>query len=114
MHALIARIFKALTGKQVFSHSRKFKSANEHHCVACAHRARNGLLYPNDKSFVYLHQPTLVIPFTEVDYVEFERPESTVAGASVTRNFDFVVQLKVSLVWSRNQAGFLPKPRISA
>ena len=45
---------------------------------------------------MFLHQPTLVIPFTEVDYVEFERPENTVAGASVTRNFDFTVQLKSS------------------
>ena len=29
-----------------------------------------------------------------MDYVEFERPEANVAGASVTRNFDFSVQLK--------------------
>uniref|UniRef100_A0A7S2F6D7 FACT complex subunit SSRP1 n=1 Tax=Octactis speculum TaxID=3111310 RepID=A0A7S2F6D7_9STRA len=92
LHALIARIFKALTGKMVFSHSRKYSSANGEHCIKCAHKARNGDLYPNDKSFVFLHQPTLVIHFADIDHVEFERPEQT--AQSVTRNFDLVIQLK--------------------
>lgn len=56
LHGLIAKIFKALTGKQIFSHSRTYLNTNHHQCVDCAHSGRNGLLYPNDKSFIFLQE----------------------------------------------------------
>ena len=92
LHSLVARVFRAFSGKDVYSHSKRFESADKNHCISCAHQARNGFLYPNDKSFVYLHQPTIVIMFQEIAHVEFERGEAN--KASTTRNFDFVVTLK--------------------
>uniref|UniRef100_A0A7S2WS60 FACT complex subunit SSRP1 n=2 Tax=Rhizochromulina marina TaxID=1034831 RepID=A0A7S2WS60_9STRA len=87
LHRLIGKIFKSFTRKTVFAGSRRFRSADEFQCVSCALGPRNGFLYPNDKSFVFLHQPTMVIEYTDVEYVEFEKTK----GA---RNFDLVVQQK--------------------
>jgi structure-specific recognition protein 1 len=87
LHKSIAKVFKVLTGKTIFAGSRRYKSADGNQCVTCNFGQRSGLLYPNDKSFVFLHQPTMVIEYSEVDYVEFVK-------AAETRNFDFIVQLK--------------------
>ena len=60
LHRQIGKVFKVLSGKTVFAGSRKFRSSDEYQCVNCNHGQRTGLLYPNDKSFVFLHQPTMV------------------------------------------------------
>jgi structure-specific recognition protein 1 len=87
LHKLIGKVFKALTGKVVYAGSRKFKSSEGNQCVSCHFKQHTGVLYPNEKSFVFLHQPTLVIEYSDVDYVEFVK-------TSETRNFDMCVQLK--------------------
>ena len=56
LHELISCIFKRLTGKKVFLHSRTYINTNDDHCVGCVHGGRNGWLYPNDKSFIFLHE----------------------------------------------------------
>lgn len=75
LHKNMAKVFKSFTGKTVFAASRTYRSANDHQCVKCALGQRTGELYPNDKSFVFVYQPTLVIEFSEIDHVEFEKAE---------------------------------------
>lgn len=89
---LIAKTFKVIAKKKVFIPG-KFANANQQACVKCAYRANEGLLYPLEKQFVFIHKPPILIRFNEVESVEFQR---YAGGQGSTRNFDLCVNLKAS------------------
>jgi structure-specific recognition protein 1 len=91
---LIAKTFKVIAKKKVFIPG-KFANANEQACVKCAVRANEGLLYPLEKQFVFIHKPPILIRFNEIESVEFQR---YAGGQGSTRNFDLCVNLKPSAV----------------
>jgi structure-specific recognition protein 1 len=74
MSSLIAKIFKVLSGKKVFV-PKQFISVREVASVKCSLKAQDGLIYPLAKSFIFIHKPTVLIPFDAIDTVEFERYE---------------------------------------
>ena len=87
---LVAKSFKVIAGKKVFVPG-KFSNANEQPCVKCAVRANEGLLYPLEKQFVFIHKPCILVRFNEIESVEFQRYGG---GQGSTRNFDLQVNLK--------------------
>lgn len=87
---LIAKTFKVISKKKVFIPG-KFANAAQEACVKCAVRASEGLLYPLEKQFVFIHKPSIIIRFNEVESVEFQRYGG---GQGSTRNFDLCVNLK--------------------
>ena len=89
---LVAKTFKVIAKKKVFIPG-KFSNANQQSCVKCALRANEGLLYPLEKQFVFIHKPPVLIRFNEVESVEFQR---YAGGQGSTRNFDLAVSLKSS------------------
>ena len=89
---LVAKTFKVIAKKKVFIPG-KFSNANQQSCVKCALRANEGLLYPLEKQFVFIHKPPVLIRFNEVENVEFQR---YAGGQGSTRNFDLAVFLKAS------------------
>lgn len=89
---LVAKTFKVIAKKKVFIPG-KFANANQQACVKCALRANDGLLYPLEKQFVFIHKPPILIRFNEVESVEFQR---YAGGQGSTRNFDLCVNLKAS------------------
>lgn len=89
---LVAKTFKVIAKKKVFIPG-KFANANQQPCVKCALRANEGLLYPLEKQFVFIHKPPVLIRFNEVESVEFQR---YAGGQGSTRNFDLCVTLKAS------------------
>lgn len=89
---LIAKTFKVIAKKKVFIPG-KYTNANQQHCVKCALRANEGLLYPLEKQFVFIHKPPVLVRFNEVESVEFQR---YAGGQGSTRNFDLCVTLKAS------------------
>lgn len=89
---LVAKTFKIIAKKKVFIPG-KFANANQQACVKCAVRANEGLLYPLEKQFVFIHKPTILIRFNEIESVEFQR---YAGGQGSTRNFDLQVNLKGS------------------
>lgn len=92
---LIAKVFKSLTGKTVFI-TGKFRSGAGAKCVACAMGANEGHLYPLNKSFIFIHKPTRVIAFDDVEYVEFQRYGGGEMAGSARRSFDFFVRVKAA------------------
>lgn len=74
MSSLIAKVFKVLSQKKVFI-PKQFQSARDAFCVRCSIKASEGLLYPLAKSFIFIHKPTIIIKFEDIDYVEFKRYE---------------------------------------
>lgn len=91
---LIAKTFKVISNKKVFIPG-KFANANQQACVKCAVRANEGFLYPLEKQFVFIHKPTIIIRFNEIESVDFQR---YAGGQGSTRNFDLQVNLKNSMV----------------
>lgn len=89
---LVAKTFKVIAKKKVFIPG-NFSNANQQSCVKCALRANEGLLYPLEKQFVFIHKPPVLIRFNEVESVEFQR---YAGGQGSTRNFDLAVILKSS------------------
>jgi structure-specific recognition protein 1 len=89
---LVAKTFKVIAKKKVFIPG-KFANANQQPCVKCALRANEGLLYPLEKQFVFIHKPPVLIRFNEVESVEFQR---YAGGQGSTRNFDLCVILKAN------------------
>lgn len=90
---LIAKTFKVISRKKVFIPG-KFANANQQACVKCAVRANEGFLYPLEKQFVFVHKPTIIIRFNEIESVDFQR---YAGGQGSTRNFDLQVNLKESM-----------------
>lgn len=100
---LIAKTFKVIAKKKVFIPG-KFSNANQQSCVKCALRANEGLLYPLEKQFVFIHKPPILIRFNEVESVEFQR---YAGGQGSTRNFDLCVTLKGSASVGSNQQEYI-------
>mmetsp|Transcript_6135 Transcript_6135/g.12075 ORF Transcript_6135/g.12075 Transcript_6135/m.12075 type:complete len:808 (+) Transcript_6135:176-2599(+) len=100
---LVAKTFKIIAKKKVFIPG-KFSNANQQPCVKCALRANEGLLYPLEKQFVFIHKPPVLIRFNEVESVEFQR---YAGGQGSTRNFDLCVGLKASAASASNQQEYV-------
>jgi structure-specific recognition protein 1 len=99
---LVAKTFKVIAKKKVFIPG-KFSNANQQPCVKCALRANEGLLYPLEKQFVFIHKPPVLIRFNEIESVEFER---YAGGQGSTRNFDLRVILKASATSGAGQTEY--------
>ncbi len=59
--------------------------------VKCSLKANDGVLYPLEKSFLFIHKPSTYIPFEDISAVEFSRVNSTNQSG---RTFDFILHLK--------------------
>lgn len=89
---LIATLFKYLIDIKVYT-SGKFVTSSGDKAVKCALKAQEGLLYPLEKSFMFIHKPTTFLRYEDVHYVEFQR-YSGQSGAAASRNFDLFVKMK--------------------
>eukprot|EP00968_Pinguiococcus_pyrenoidosus_P005129 scaffold331_cov243-Pinguiococcus_pyrenoidosus.AAC.10 len=86
---LIAMAFRHIAGKKIFV-AGSYRSARELQCVQCAYKAYNGLLFVLDRSFVFIHKPTLIIRFGELQSVELQKGDPKLG----LRTFDMVLTLK--------------------
>lgn len=89
---IVATLFKFIIGKKVYT-SGKFKNHNGERAVKCAVKANTGMLFPLEKSFMFIHKPTTFIRYEEVEYIEFQRYAGQ-TGSSASRNFDLLVMCK--------------------
>ena len=72
----------------------RFRSVDERHAVSCSVKASTGHLYPLERSFVFIHKPTLVLRFEDVAAVEFERFSGSPAGAATEEGAFFEATLR--------------------
>ena len=72
LSTLFAKIFKVLTQTTVFV-PKHFISSRETNAVRCSLKANDGLLYPLAKSFIFIHKPTVILKFEDVESIEFQR-----------------------------------------
>ena len=62
-------------------------------------QADDGYLYPLEATFFYVHKPPMLLPFQEVEHVEFMRQGGGVLAASA-KTFDLSIRLKNEQVFA--------------
>ncbi|KAI9839141.1 MAG: FACT complex subunit [Sarea resinae] len=91
IHAVIAQVFRGLTGKKVVTPSKEFVSHHQQSGVKCSIKANEGHLFCLDKSFMFVPKPATYIPFENISSITMSR----VGGAiSASRTFDISITLK--------------------
>lgn len=87
----VAKTFKVLSQTVVYI-PKNFKSFREDFCVRCNYKTAEGLLYPLAKSMIFIHKPTILVKYEDIEYIEFQRYVPT--ANSATKNFDLYVVVK--------------------
>lgn len=76
LYDVVNKLFRALTQRKITTPG-SFKSYNGASAVKCALKAQNGYLYPLERSFFFVHKPTLypamMITFNMEREIEEER-----------------------------------------
>lgn len=90
---IMAKMMKVLSQSPVFV-PKTFTSTRGVHGLRCALKANDGILYPLAKAFIYIHKPTVILKFEDVEAVEFLRAESSLGN----RQFDLKVTTKSTAV----------------
>eukprot|EP00636_Phaeomonas_parva_P006006 CAMPEP_0118863380 /NCGR_PEP_ID=MMETSP1163-20130328/8271_1 /TAXON_ID=124430 /ORGANISM="Phaeomonas parva, Strain CCMP2877" /LENGTH=781 /DNA_ID=CAMNT_0006797381 /DNA_START=105 /DNA_END=2450 /DNA_ORIENTATION=+ len=88
---LIAMAFRHIAGKKIFV-AGSYRSARDLQCLQCAHKTNTGLLFVLDRSFVFIHKPTLIVRFNELQSVELQKGDAKMG----LRTFDMTLTLKAA------------------
>ncbi|KAG0206332.1 FACT complex subunit [Mortierella sp. GBA30] len=97
-YEVVSTLFKALTGRRVTIPSEFFKSYHNQSAIKCSMKANEGVLYPLDKSFLFIPKPPTFIPHSEIGSVTFSRVGGTASSAS--RTFDLKFNMKSGVDYS--------------
>lgn len=82
---VFANVMRAITGKRV--NLPEYKNPTNS-AISCSYKSNNGLLYPLERGFVYVHRPAMHIRFEEISTVNFARSDGS------TRSFDLEIETK--------------------
>ncbi|KAG0292965.1 FACT complex subunit [Dissophora globulifera] len=97
-YEVVSTLFKALTGRRVTIPPEIFKSYHKQSAIKCSMKANEGVLYPLDKSFLFIPKPPTFIPHSEIGSVTFSRVGGGAASAS--RTFDLKFNMKSGVDYS--------------
>ncbi|KAG0223573.1 FACT complex subunit [Actinomortierella wolfii] len=89
---VVSTLFRALAERRVTIPSEHFKSYHQQAAIKCSMKANEGVLYPLDKSFLFIPKPPTFIPHSEIGSVTFSRVGGGAATAS--RTFDVKFNMK--------------------
>lgn len=93
VYDVFARCLRGLSGARI-TRPGAFKNAGQDGVsVRCSYKADDGQLYPLDKGFFYVHKPPLLVPYADVESVEFARQGAGGGMLSSVRTFDLNVRL---------------------
>lgn len=93
MFEIVSKLIRVLLEKKITLPDPNFvNSARDIPAVSCSYRASNGMMYPLERGFIYLHKPPVHIRFDEIQSINFAR-----SGGS-TRSFDFEIETKTGVV----------------
>lgn len=84
---VVSRVFKEICQKKITVPG-SFKSKAATSAITCSYKASNGLLYPLERGFIFVHKPALHVRTEEINSVNFAR------GSTTGRTFDFELDLK--------------------
>lgn len=80
-----ASVVKAVTTKRI--NAPDYKNLTNS-AISCSYKNNNGLLYPLERGFMYVHKPAMHIRFEEISSINFARSDGS------TRSFDLEIDVK--------------------
>lgn len=84
---IFASVVKAVTNKRINTPDYKNLTNSS---ISCSYKNNNGLLYPLERGFMYVHKPAIHIRFEEINSVNFARSDGS------TRSFDLEIETKAN------------------
>ena len=87
---IVSRLFKSLIQKMRIIVPGHFKSHYDSKAIRSSIKASEGLLYPLEKSFLFINKPVVFIRTEDIAFVEFARVEAL----QTNRSFDLVISTK--------------------
>lgn len=84
---IFANVVKAVTNKRI--NTPDYKNLTNS-AVSCSYKNNNGLLYPLERGFMYVHKPAIHIRFEEISSINFARSDGS------TRSFDLEIETKAT------------------
>lgn len=84
---LFANVVKAVTNKRI--NTPDYKNLTNS-AISCSYKNNNGLLYPLERGFMYVHKPAIHIRFEEINSINFARSDGS------TRSFDLEIETKAN------------------
>jgi len=85
---VVSKVLNTICQRKITVPAQNFKSGANSCSITCSYKASNGLLYPLERGFIFVHKPAVHIRFDEIANVNFAR------GSTTGRTFDFEVELK--------------------
>jgi len=85
---VVSKVLNTICQRKITVPAQHFKSGSNSCSITCSYKASNGLLYPLERGFIFVHKPAVHIRFEEIANVNFAR------GSTTGRTFDFEVELK--------------------
>jgi structure-specific recognition protein 1 len=96
----VASLFKHITSKPIFKPG-NFLSAARSKAVRCTLKGNDGLLYPLEKSLLFVHKPATWLRYSDIESLEFRRS----TGSS--RSWELAVHVKSGTAAAGISAGEL-------
>lgn len=92
---IVTNLFKVLSGQKLTAPG-AFQSSSDQACVKCNVKATEGLLYPLDKSLLWVSKQPIYIPYSDVHQVIFSRVGlgGATAGVTSAKTFDLRVNTR--------------------
>ena len=88
---IFAKVLRGLSGAKLTRPGAFRDASGEGFAVRCSFKADDGYLYPLERAFFYVQKPPLLMPYDDVESVEFMRQSS---GITAAKTFDLAVRMK--------------------
>jgi structure-specific recognition protein 1 len=88
-YEIVAKLFKLVIGINIIIPG-EFKTSGGHAGLKCHVGNQEGLLFPLNKSLIFIKKPVIYVRLDDISHVEFHR----VSGGHGVRGFDFEIKLK--------------------
>lgn len=84
---IFANVVKSVTNKRINAPDYKNPTNS---AITCSFKNNNGLLYPLERGFLYVHKPAIHVRFEEINSINFARSDVS------TRSFDLEIETKAN------------------
>ena len=82
-----ASVVKSITNKRI--NTPDYKNLTNS-AISCSYKNNNGLLYPLERGFLYVHKPAIHVRFEEINSINFARSDVS------TRSFDLEIETRAN------------------
>ena len=94
-YEIVAKLFKLVIGINIIIPG-EFKTVGNHAGLKCHVGNQEGLLFPLNKSLIFIKKPVIYLRLDDITHVDFHR----VSGGHGVRGFDFEVKLRNGITTS--------------